>query len=52
MIKGEIINHKKQGLIEYLGIDVYFGETTFKFRRLTDNSIMYELPESLTQGRL
>lgn len=46
-VVGHIYRSTTHGLVEYIGIDVYWGQTSMMFRSLNDRSISYLLPASL-----
>jgi len=45
--EGKVYQSKTHGMVEYVGLDVYFGQTTYHFRSLTYNTSCYWLPETL-----
>ena len=44
-----VYQSKTHGFVRYVGIDTYYGETTFKFYSVTHNQTCYWKPESLNR---
>ena len=45
--KGCIYKSKTHGMVEYIGLDRYFGQTTLHFKSITYGSDQYWLPETI-----
>lgn len=41
---GGIYRSTTHGMVEYLGVDVYLGQTSMMFRPLNDRTVIYLLP--------
>ena len=48
-IKGAIYKSKSHGMVEFKGMDTYYGQTTFHFYSITYNQNCYWLPEALNE---
>ena len=47
LAKGKIYESTTHGDVEYLGVDEYYGERTYKFRSITYGGVVYWKPEKL-----
>lgn len=45
--KNTIYKSKTHGLVKFMGLDVYMGQTTFHFQSLTYSEHCYWLPDSI-----
>lgn len=47
--KGAVYKSRCNGMVEYIGLDRFCGETTHQFRRLTYGGMTYIQPEQLDE---